>query len=163
MKAFRIEWMTSERDWGTSPDGYSLHTTIDAAKSFLKMRYIALTDEIPEKFDSPVNGWREPAIAVAVELPEDGYLITEFVQTPSIRVVRDFMDAMNERKYEEARDLEAIGDPISVSYGEKGYSAVELELLNIRREIFERLESGEISPERAIAETQVMIKYLGWD
>jgi len=162
MQAYRIEWTEAERGWGIRPNGYSLHVTLEAAQKYLMLQYDTLLNKTPAKFSFPSTGWREPAIAIPIEVSDNGLLATELAKQPNIRIFHPFIDAACEREYSEANSLKILGEPVSISYGEKGYSSAEQELLSMRAEIADKYERGLISPERAVAESQAIIKYLGF-
>ena len=49
----RLDWLESERGWGTRPDGYSLHKTIEDCKQYIKEYWDGMPDEIPDEYSRP--------------------------------------------------------------------------------------------------------------
>ena len=49
----RQDWLESERGWGTRPDGYSLHETIEDCKQYIKEYWDGMPDEIPDEYSRP--------------------------------------------------------------------------------------------------------------
>jgi hypothetical protein len=162
MQAYRIDWMKAVRGFGMRLNGYSLHTTPEAAQEYLRIQHADRPKEIPDEYSFPSSGWREPAIAHRVEISGDGVLAMGLSREPSLRVLMSFAKTIGGKQYEEARILEILGEPILISYGEIGYTPAERELLSMRDEIADRYERRLISPERAVAESQAIIKYLGF-
>ena len=46
-------WEESERGWGTRPDGYSLHLTEEARKSYIEDYWASMPDEVPDEYSRP--------------------------------------------------------------------------------------------------------------
>ena len=161
MLAYRIEWHETERGWGTRPDGYSFHTSPEAAREYLSASFASLPDRIPDEYSMPSNGWRLPAIATPVEIEDGGLIGAQLAAQPTLRVYRTFSDSVCGQEYKEARSLQACGKPIEISYGEQGYTPAEVELMDMRREVTDSYESGEISPARALSQSQAIMNYLG--
>lgn len=49
------KWEESERGWGTRPDGFSLHVSVQALESFLRQVYAARAEvaAVPDEYDRP--------------------------------------------------------------------------------------------------------------
>ncbi|MFH1589563.1 MAG: hypothetical protein ABIB43_03285 [archaeon] len=50
-----VEWEESERDWGTRPDGCSLHLTIEDSKQYVKEYWDRMPDEVPDEYSRPIG------------------------------------------------------------------------------------------------------------
>ncbi len=50
-----VEWEESERDWGTRPDGYSLHLTSTDADKYIKNYWDNMPDETPDEYSRPIG------------------------------------------------------------------------------------------------------------
>lgn len=50
-----VSWEESERGWGTSPDGCSLHLTIEDSKVFKKKYWAKMPDEVPDVYSRPAG------------------------------------------------------------------------------------------------------------
>lgn len=132
MKALCIEWTETEAGWGQRPDGYSLHKSPEAAAVYLKKIYDALPASIPEEYDYPSNGWREPAEATPVEIDDRSVLAKAFGNSDSLRVFRSF-NGENGEIYTATRELEPVGEPVVINYGETPYSEQEkVEIAKLR-------------------------------
>ncbi|MCI5060341.1 MAG: hypothetical protein MRY79_04630 [Alphaproteobacteria bacterium] len=124
MKALRIEWGENEAGWGFRPDGYSLHTSEKAAATYLADIYNNLPAEVPDEYDYPSNGWREPAIAYPVEIADGSELAKELTKEGNLRVFRSF-DGVNGERYRKTSNLEVNSTPVTISYGETPFSEDE--------------------------------------
>ena len=47
------KWEESERGWGTRPDGYSLHLSINELKSYIESYWNSMPDKIPDEYSYP--------------------------------------------------------------------------------------------------------------
>ena len=52
---YAIQWEEAERGWGTRPDGYSFHRTVEEADKYLKEFYAKQPKEVPEEYSRPVD------------------------------------------------------------------------------------------------------------
>ena len=43
---FCLAWEESEQGWGTRPDGFSLHVTVDVGRAYVKAHNDSLPDEV---------------------------------------------------------------------------------------------------------------------
>lgn len=161
MLAYRIEWNESEEDWGVRPDGYSLHKTLDDARAYLIRAFTELSPEVPAEYSYPSNGWREPAVAQPIEVPEESVVHRRLCEEPDFRVFSAHGDTPCAMEYREVRNFVTMGSPVVVSYGERGYSPTERALMEVRDEIAGALEGKKTSPVRAIEESRAMARYLG--
>lgn len=48
-------WLESERNWGTRPDGYSLHPSPDLAKQFIQAYWDKMPDTAPDEYSRPTG------------------------------------------------------------------------------------------------------------
>jgi hypothetical protein len=124
MRALRIDWWESEAGWGQSPDGCSLHKTPEAAVAYLQAVQARLPENLPREYDFPSDGWRKPAIATPVEIPEDSLIGQELKESDSTRVFRTFNGHLGDL-YKEAGRLEVAGEAVSIDYGHTPYSPAE--------------------------------------
>lgn len=46
-------WVESERGWGTRPDGYSIHLSLDDRDRFIQEYWDSLPDEVPDEYSLP--------------------------------------------------------------------------------------------------------------
>jgi hypothetical protein len=51
--AYRINWIESERGWGTRPDGYSLHVSEAEAKRYVDEYWDGMPDDPPDEYSRP--------------------------------------------------------------------------------------------------------------
>lgn len=51
--AYRINWIESERGWGTRDDGYSLHISAEEAKKYVNDHWDTMPDEAPSEYSRP--------------------------------------------------------------------------------------------------------------
>lgn len=51
----RQNWLESERDWGTRPDGFSLHLTDDDRIAYVKAYWDQMPDTIPAEYSRPTG------------------------------------------------------------------------------------------------------------
>jgi len=49
----RVDWIESERGWGTRPDGYSLHATTKEAEHYINDYWSKMPDEVPDEYSRP--------------------------------------------------------------------------------------------------------------
>lgn len=124
MRALRIDWTETEDGMGPRPDGYSLHTTPEAAAAYLNAQLEALPTHLPDEYDYPSKGWREPALATPVEIAEDSLLAKDFDDKGNTRIFRTFNDHLGDL-YREASRLDATGPDITINYGQTPYSSNE--------------------------------------
>jgi hypothetical protein len=54
MNAFVMEWLESEKGWGTRPDGYSLHPTKEACEQYIRNYWLTMPNEVPDEYSRPV-------------------------------------------------------------------------------------------------------------
>jgi hypothetical protein len=47
------KWEESERDWGTRPDGYSIHPDQSALDRYVKAYWDEMPDETPDEYSRP--------------------------------------------------------------------------------------------------------------
>ncbi len=47
------KWEESERGWGTRPDGYTLHCTMDDLKAFIDAYWARMPDRVPSVYSRP--------------------------------------------------------------------------------------------------------------
>ena len=47
------KWEESERGWGSSPDGYSLHVDKEALAKFVDAYWKTMPDEVPDEYSRP--------------------------------------------------------------------------------------------------------------
>lgn len=132
MQALRIEWTETEAGWGQRPDGYSFHTTAEAASEFLSAALARLPDHVPDEYDYPSEGWRLPAKATPVELPEDSLIAKSLKENGSTRVWRSFSGENGDR-YTEAKRVEVDGETVEINYGQTPYSAKERTEMQVKR------------------------------
>ena len=52
-RVVRLDWIESERGWGTRPDGYSLHLTQEDSKTYVKAYWDTMPDEVPDEYSRP--------------------------------------------------------------------------------------------------------------
>lgn len=48
-----VEWIESERGWGTRPDGYSLHLTKDDSNKYIAEYWNSMPDVTPDEYSRP--------------------------------------------------------------------------------------------------------------
>lgn len=53
MAVVRVDWVESERGWGTRPDGYSLHRTLSDAHKYIEKHWASLPDSAPDVYSRP--------------------------------------------------------------------------------------------------------------
>ena len=85
MLAFRISWMEYEQEDGATPDGYSLHTTTDAAADYMRanrQRYLASK---ATSYEFPEDSHGQIARAALVDVPDGSALANELAQQESLR------------------------------------------------------------------------------
>ena len=76
---YAIEWEESERGWGTRPDGFSFHRSVEEAEEYLKDFISKQPKEVPDEYSRPVGK------AKLMEVSED---LHEFVmQSGSVWLV----------------------------------------------------------------------------
>jgi len=47
------KWEESERDWGTRPDGFSLHLSVEGLKKYIAAYWNSMPDAIPDEYSRP--------------------------------------------------------------------------------------------------------------
>jgi len=47
------KWEESERDWGTRPDGYSLHLTDNDREAYIRDYWDSMPDSVPDEYSRP--------------------------------------------------------------------------------------------------------------
>jgi hypothetical protein len=55
---YGIEWEESELGWGTRPDGFSFHRTMEDALKFVDAYWAQMPDEAPSDYSRPVGSPR---------------------------------------------------------------------------------------------------------
>lgn len=53
---FRVDWIESERGWGTRPDGCSLHESEADFKQYLAEYWATMPKEVPDEYSRPEGG-----------------------------------------------------------------------------------------------------------
>lgn len=148
MQVFRIDWTESEAGWGQRPDGYSFHTSLEAASEYLQAQLNRLPKDIPCEYSFPSIGWREPAIATLVLIPSDGLLARELAENSSIRVFRTF-DSDLGKLYDEAKKSRVAGPEVSINYGQTPYSPREVAgMTAARKQIEDMLSAYRMRPQQ---------------
>lgn len=59
------EWLESERDWGTSEDGWSVHETTEDLKTYIARYWQTMPDHVPSVYSRPTGS---PEL---VEVPQE--------------------------------------------------------------------------------------------
>lgn len=52
-EVIRQDWEESERGWGVSPDGYSLHMTPEDSRAFVKEYWGCMPRNVPDTYARP--------------------------------------------------------------------------------------------------------------
>jgi len=47
------KWEESERGWGTRPDGFSLHLSLEGLKRYIRSYWDSMPDEAPDEYSRP--------------------------------------------------------------------------------------------------------------
>lgn len=47
------KWEESEKGWGTRPDGFSLHLSLEGLRKFIKDYWDGMPDEAPDEYSRP--------------------------------------------------------------------------------------------------------------
>lgn len=63
LEAVLITWIESERGWGQSPDGCTIHLNEKDYKDYLTEYNADLPDEVPEAYSRPEGGLRKVVIS----------------------------------------------------------------------------------------------------
>ena len=76
---FFVSWEESERDWGSRPDGCSLHMTQDDAKQFIEKYWHGMPDSVPDEYSrpagSPTLAYVTPRLYNEIKLKKPGVRI----------------------------------------------------------------------------------------
>jgi hypothetical protein len=83
-----------------------------------------LSGTVPDDYDAPSGGWKEPARAVPVTLDTSSVLAEDLDKKGSLRIFRSF-NGVNGDRYEALRGLVARGPELLIDYGQVGDTDAE--------------------------------------